>query len=221
MTAKMSGCGNMSAHWVIRRRVAGCLSIVLLAAACATAPRSAPAPRDVVLLLPDEEGKAGVIVVSAGGSERLLTKPRQAVTVAPGAAPGEPFVMTDAEVRAAVGPALEALPQPPVQFVLYFKRNSPDFAGEPPVAIRDVVRTIKERASKDVSVVGHADTMGSEAYNYGLSLARARAVAALLVAEGVDPSTLEIVSHGKDNPLVSTGDQVLEPRNRRVEVTVR
>ncbi len=203
------------------RRTAVCLSTALLTAACATTPHPAPAPRDVVILLPDGEGKAGVIVVSAGGGERLLSKPGQAVTVAPGAAPGEPFVMTDAEVRAAVGPALEALPQPPVKFVLYFKRNSPALAGESPGRIRDVVRTIKERASTEVSVVGHTDTMGDKAYNYRLSLARARAVAALLAAEGVDPSILEIASHGKDNPLVSTGDQVPEPRNRRVEVTVR
>ena len=39
--------------------------------------------------------------------------------------------------------------------------------------------------------------------------------------QGVDPSTLDISSHGKDNPLVPTGDQVSEPRNRRVEITVR
>jgi outer membrane protein OmpA-like peptidoglycan-associated protein len=37
----------------------------------------------------------------------------------------------------------------------------------------------------------------------------------------VDPSIIDITSHGKDNPLIPTGDQVAEPRNRRVEVTVR
>ncbi len=217
----MSGRAAALGHRAIPRRIAGCLSIVLLAAACATVPCPAPAPRDVVVLLPDAEGKAGVIVVSAGGGERLLTEPRQAVTVAPGAVPGEPFVMTDAEVRSVVGPALEALPQPPTQFVLYFKRNSPELTVESRAGIRDVVRIIKERASTDVSVVGHTDTVGDKDYNYRLSLERARAVAALLATEGVNPSILEISSHGKDNPLVSTGDQVPEPRNRRVEVTVR
>jgi outer membrane protein OmpA-like peptidoglycan-associated protein len=63
--------------------------------------------------------------------------------------------------------------------------------------------------------------VGDKSYNYRLSLMRAKAVAALLVAKGLDPSILEITSHGKDNPLVPTGDQVFEPRNRRVEVTVR
>jgi outer membrane protein OmpA-like peptidoglycan-associated protein len=70
-------------------------------------------------------------------------------------------------------------------------------------------------------VVGHTDTVGDKLYNYKLSLKRARALASLLVSKGVDRSILEITSHGKDNPLVPTGDQVSEPRNRRVEVTVR
>lgn len=200
-----------------RGRIAGCLSVVLLAAACATAPPR----RDVVILLPDEDGKTGAVVVSAGGGERLLTEPRQAIEIAPGSAPGEPFVMGEEQVRDVVGPALQALPQPPAQFVLYFKWDSAKLTGESQARIRDVVRAIRERTSTDVSVVGHTDTVGDKPYNYRLSLERARAVAALLEEKGVARSILDIASHGKDNPLVSTGDQVPEPRNRRVEVTVR
>jgi len=73
----------------------------------------------------------------------------------------------------------------------------------------------------DISVGGHTDRVGTRRYNYRLSLERARAVASYLIAEGVDPSILAIDSHGEDNPLISTGDGVSEPRNRRVEVTVR
>ncbi len=220
MTADGGG-GARSLRRPLGRRIAACLSAALLAAGCATTRCPPPAPRDLIVLLPDAEGKPGAIVISAGGSERVLSEPRQAVTVAPGAAPGEPFVMTDDEVRATVGPALDALPQPPARFVLYFRQNAAELSAESAARIPDVVRTIRERASTDVSVVGHTDTTGDRAYNDRLSLERARAVAALLAARGVDPSILEIASHGKDNPLVPTGDQVPEPRNRRVEVTVR
>ncbi len=205
----------------LARRVAGLLSIALILAGCAAAPERAAPSRDVIVLLPDADGKTGAIVVSAGGSERVLTEPRQAVTVAPGRAPSEPFVMTGKEVRDAVGPALEALPLPPARFVLYFKWDSTVLAVESAARLGEIVRTIRERASTDVSVVGHTDTVGGKAYNDGLSLERARAVAARLAAEGVKRSILEISSHGKSNPLIPTGDQVPEPRNRRVEVTVR
>jgi len=203
------------------RGLGGCLAVALLASACATAPPPAAPGGDVVVLLPDAAGKTGAIVVSAGGSERLLTEPRQAVTVAPGAAPGAPFVMTDEEVRRVAGPALEALPQPPARFVLYFDNDSTSLTKQSRARVGEVMRTIRERHSPDVSVVGHTDTVGGKGYNDRLSLRRARAVAALLAAQGVKRSSMEIVSHGKSNPLVPTGDQVPEPRNRCVEVTVR
>jgi len=39
--------------------------------------------------------------------------------------------------------------------------------------------------------------------------------------KGVSPDHIEINYHGEANPLVKTEEGVAEPRNRRVEVTVR
>src|SRR4030067_856239 len=143
------------------RNLAVCIAILLLTAACATTPKAPPpSGQDVFILLPDEQGKTGSIIVSGAGGERLLSEPRQAVTVAPGAAPGEPFVMARAGGRA-------------------------------------------------------------RRYNFRPPLKRARAVAALLAEGGVAPSILSITSHGEDNPLVPTGNEVPEPRNRRVGVPGR
>ncbi len=205
------------------RCLPGFLAALLLCAACASAPPPSPPPppRSVVILLPEDQGKSGTIVVSGAGTERVLAEPMQAVRIAPGSAPGEPFVMPEADVKALVGPAMAALPHAPVQFILYFERDSSALTAESAGRLREIVAAIRERASVDVSVVGHADTLGDRRYNDQLSLKRARAVAELLVAAGVNGSILEIASHGKDNPLVPTGDQVAEPRNRRVEVTVR
>jgi hypothetical protein len=204
----------------VLRRVGACLVGVMLAAACASTAKP-PAGRNTFILLPDEQGKTGAIVVSGAGGERTLSEPRQSVTVVHGSPPGEPFIIPEDEVRTLVGPALSALPPPPIQFILYFRHDSTDLAESSRKDVKEVLRAIRERYPVDVSVTGHTDTVGDKRYNYQLSLRRARAVAALLTAAGVDPSTLDIASHGKDNPLVPTGDQVSEPRNRRVEVTVR
>ncbi len=194
--------------------LAACLAILLVLSACT-------ASRDVIVLLPDDKGETGSIVVSGTEGEQVLSKPRETVSVVSGAAPGEPVVMPPEEVRSLVGPALDALPQPPLQFILYFKHDTAELTRQSQADLKRVLRTIRERKPVDMSVVGHTDTLGSKNYNYRLSLERAEAVAALLIRDGTDPSIIDITSHGKDNPLIPTGDQVSEPRNRRVEVTVR
>jgi outer membrane protein OmpA-like peptidoglycan-associated protein len=204
----------------MRRNLASCFAVLVLLSACAAAQK-APPREATIILLPDDQGKTGSIVVSNPGGEQVLSAPGQAVKVSAGAAPGKPSILPEEEVRAQFGPALRALPAPPIKFILYFHRNSDELTRESLAQLPDVLRRIKERAPVDISVVGHTDTMGEKTYNYQLSLKRARMVAGLLKEKGVDPSILDITSHGKDNPLIPTGDQVHEPRNRRVEVTVR
>jgi outer membrane protein OmpA-like peptidoglycan-associated protein len=209
-------------HTMIRRSFALPILLLLLAAACATPLKPPPtASHDTIVLLPDDKGKTGAIVVSSKGVERRLDRPGQAVTVEAGSPPGLPTVLSDQEVRAVAGPALAALPKPPARFILYFQHDSVTLTPESRALLRKVVETIRERMPVDVSVVGHTDTVGEKGYNYALSLKRAKAVASILLGKGVDPSAVDITSHGKDNPLVPTGDQVHEPRNRRVEITVR
>jgi len=198
------------------------IALLLLAAACATPPKPPPpASRDIIVLLPDDQGKTGAIVVSSEGVERRLDQPGETVTVDAGSPPGLPTVMPAQEVLAMAGPALAALPKPPARFILYFEHDSIGLTGESRALLQKVIETIRDRAPVDISVVGHTDTVGKKKYNDTLSMQRAMAVAAILRGIGVDPSVLDITSHGKDNPLVPTGDQVPEPRNRRVEITVR
>ena len=198
------------------------IALLLLAAACATPPKPPPpASRDTIVLLPDDQGKTGAIVVSSAGVERRLDRPGQTVTVEAGSPPGVPAEIPGPEMLAIAGPALAALPKPPLRFILYFEHDSVNLTPESRALLKNVLEAIRDRAPVDVSVVGHTDTVGKKEYNYALSMKRARTVASILLGKGIDPSVLDITSHGKDNPLVPTGDQVPEPRNRRVEITVR
>ncbi|MFA6147096.1 MAG: OmpA family protein [bacterium] len=207
---------------VTRRAIALSVAVLLLAAACATPPKPAPPrSRDVIILLPDDQGKTGAIVVSSAGVERRLDRPGQTVTVEAGSPPGLPTVTPAQDIPSIAGPALAALPKPPARFILYFEHDSANLTAESRATLQKVLRTIRDRAPIDISVVGHTDTVGKKDYNYALSLKRAMAIASTLRANGVDPSILDITSHGKDNPLIPTRDQVSEPRNRRVEITVR
>lgn len=197
------------------------LSVAVLAGCASSPPKASPRTQDTIVLLPDASGKTGAIVVSGGGQEVRLSETNQAVVVREGSPPGKPFVMEEKELASFAAPALKALPLPPKQFILYFEHNTAVLTGKSRALLANVMKTIKERQPVDISVVGHTDTVGDRGYNLRLSHRRAKAVADLLIEQGVDRSILDVTSHGKENPLIPTGDQIHEPRNRRVEVTVR
>ena len=193
----------------------------------APAPARQPAdparqPAAMVLLLTDPDGSVGRVTVTNEGGSRTLDRAGSHTRIADArTAPTEPAPLSAAEADSHFGAALGAQPAPPLHFILYFRNGSTELTAESREEFPAVVAAIRERASADTSVVGHTDTSGDARKNIELSLARARAVAALLAVQGIDPGTLEITSHGEANLLVPTGDNVPEPRNRRVEVTVR
>ncbi len=188
-------------------------------------PPAAPAAKEpvgLVVLLPDPDGHVGRILVSNPHGSQELSQARAATEIAgPNQAPGAPSEMDQGQITRIFGEALAAQPPLPAHYILYFDPNSTRLTAESRRLLPEVIRAIRERNSTDVSIVGHTDRTGSREYNYRLSLMRAQAVRQLIVDAGIDPSSLEITSHGEENPLIPTPDGVAEPRNRRVEITVR
>ena len=180
------------------------------------------APGNVVVLIPDPDGKVGQVTVNNQGGSQTLSQSGEATFMKDAnTRPEKPVVMPAAEIKQRFGVALAARPAQPVSFLLYFRPNSTELVDNSRALRPEILAAIKERSSVDVSVVGHSDTTGNDAYNLRLSRQRAETVAEWLIAEGVEAKHLEITSHGKRRLLIPTGDNVDEPRNRRVEVTVR
>lgn len=68
-------------------------------------------------------------------------------------------------------------------------------------------------------VFGYTDEVGSEAYNKGLGMRRARAVVNFLVSQGISRSRLQaVVSYGKTRPLIDVPTR--ERKNRRTVTDV-
>lgn len=175
-----------------------------------------------VVLLEDDDGGVGRIAVkSAAGSQALESARQETRVQGPGTRPSAPRILDTQEITRQYGPTLAALPQRPEIFRLYFETGATTLTAESASAIDRIATAIQRRQSVDVRISGHSDRVGSEAYNLRLSLDRAQAVRDLLVGAGVDAATIQISYHGYSLPLVPTPDQVPEPRNRRVEVTVR
>jgi outer membrane protein OmpA-like peptidoglycan-associated protein len=103
-------------------------------------------------------------------------------------------------------------------YLVLFESDSSaiDSAGQE--VIDQILLDTPPSRSVTISVTGHADRAGAEAYNMALSLRRANAVRAALIAGGIPPSIITVAGRGEGQPAVSTPDGVKERANRRVEI---
>ncbi|PKN09752.1 MAG: OmpA family protein [Deltaproteobacteria bacterium HGW-Deltaproteobacteria-8] len=189
------------------------LLFVLVLSACGKS-------KNVVLLLPDPDGHVGSVVVTNAQGSQVLTQAGTATRTAPKAAPTPPEVLSAQEQEELFGPALRALPTRPVRYILYFMSDGVQLTSESKAQLPQVLDTARERQSRDIAVVGHASKAGDEGYNIELSRRRAETVRKLLVKDGLPQEAFEVTSHGSANPLVQSSNPH-EPKNRRVEITIR
>jgi outer membrane protein OmpA-like peptidoglycan-associated protein len=201
--------------------------LALLAAGCArtvqvATPPPAPATRDeTIVLLPGTDGKVGALTITHEGQQRTLDAPYAAARVQQQGALEDGGRLTPQQVQQGFGPALSAQPPRPVRFVLYFLGDSDGFTPESQLEISKISSAIAGHPSPEIVVVGHTDRVGSVTYNDALSLRRAERVRIGLVQMGIRLEQVSVAGRGEREPLVATEDEVAEPRNRRVEITVR
>ena len=72
--------------------------------------------------------------------------------------------------------------------------------------------------TKKVTVEGHTDNIGSDAYNDKLSNKRAKTVSDYFVSKGIDASRLTAVGKGESSPIASNDTEEGRFKNRRVEL---
>lgn len=142
-------------------------------------------------------------------------------TAAPVATPtARPVVASAPPARPVPAPATDA-DAPAVDFNILFASGSADLQPSAVKTLDTLGQALasSELASSRFRIEGHTDTVGSREENQSLSARRAAAVVQYLTSRfHIDPSRLESIGRGQEDLLVKTGDQVNEPRNRRVRV---
>lgn len=172
-----------------------------------------------VVLLEQEDGSVGQVQITTPQGTTVLEHNRDALDMDADA--GQIYTVSDQQIIEDFGPALAASPSRPLSFYLYFEEGTAILTLESSQEIPLIIAAINRHIAADISIVGHTDTVGNDQANARLGLGRANSVAAMFrqAIPGFDKITVE--SHGEMNLLIATPDNTSEPKNRRVEVTVR
>lgn len=188
---------------------------LLLLVGCAKPMRD-----DLYVLMPDQEGKTGVLNVESGGQQAVLDRPYASARVTE---PGRVAAgaVTEQEARQAFGAALEAQPVRPASFILYFLEGRDELTPDSRQLLGRILDEIARRPAPEIVVIGHTDRVGTVPFNDALSLRRAERVRDELVKVGIAADRIRVAGRGEREPLVPTADEVAEARNRRVEINVR
>lgn len=102
-----------------------------------------------------------------------------------------------------------------------FEPGSSELTPESERVLDRLAKLLKKRRDLDpVTLIGHADDVGSDALNDKLSRGRAARVRKALVARGIRASRILVRGAGSREPLSTAGTERARALNRRVEVWV-
>jgi len=163
-----------------------------------------------------------VVVTSAAAAPAPVPAPVPVPEPAPVVAPPPPPVPV---------PAPAPVPEPPKasstkivldDALLHFANDRAELPLEAVDAIRKVAQGLKAYAGQyDLVVTGHTSSLGGAAHNKALSLRRAKAVAAVLEAEGIPAAKISTQGIGPDKPIAENVTRAGQAKNRRVEIEVK
>lgn len=202
---------SLPAALVLAAGVAGCAS---------TGADHAVSPETYVVVIPAEDGHVGAVAVQAG-TERQVLDTAYAAARSHGARPLERSTASAEEVERRFGYARAAKPAAVASFTVNFVLATDRLTTASERKLEEISTSVAARRVADILVVGHTDRQGTEENNLALSQRRAERVRAYLVQHGIREDIVRAVGRGEQEPLFPTEDEVQDPRNRRVEITVR
>jgi len=119
------------------------------------------------------------------------------------------------QAAVAVGPQLAG-----AWYQVYFDTNSSTLDARGQTIAKTVAYVVANAGPTRVTVIGKTDRIGAPPANMALAQRRADAVRDALIAAGVPAANIDTSWTGEGRQEVATANDIAEPRNRVVDVTV-
>ena len=153
-----------------------------------------------------------ILVVIVLGIIWLLW-PKPVEQPAPAKAPVAP-PPTVAKPEPSPAPTPPKAEEPVTATVLFDFDKSAVLAGEAP-KLDELADKVKGRTFERLDVVGHADRIGTTAYNMGLSKRRASAVQAYLAGKGIEAGRMRADARGEEEAVTGDACKGMGPENQK------
>ena len=98
---------------------------------------------------------------------------------------------------------------------VYFGYDSAVLDGNSQATLFRQAAFLKGNPSLTVTIEGHCDERGTREYNLALGERRAVAARDYLLAQGVDPARIRVISYGKERPVAAGSNETSWSKNRR------
>ena len=98
---------------------------------------------------------------------------------------------------------------------VYFGYDSAVLDGNSQATLFRQAAFLKGNPSLTVTIEGHCDERGTREYNLALGERRAAAARDYLLAQGVDPARIRVISYGKERPVAAGSNETSWSKNRR------
>ncbi|HEY6969056.1 MAG TPA: OmpA family protein [Candidatus Angelobacter sp.] len=108
--------------------------------------------------------------------------------------------------------------RPVVETSVHFGFNKANLSSKAKAALDQLIADVPNTKGYIVVVEGDTDSVGSSAYNYGLSERRASAVVQYLSQNSIPPHKIYVIGLGKDKSVESNKTSAGRAKNRRVDV---
>ncbi|MHB1327869.1 MAG: OmpA family protein, partial [Gemmatimonadales bacterium] len=102
-----------------------------------------------------------------------------------------------------------------------FDYDSDRLKPESTPTLEQLHQALEQHPDLAVTIEGHTDAQGDDAYNQKLSDRRANAVVAYLTGRGIAASRLAAVGKGESQPVAGNATEAEREQNRRVVIIKR
>jgi peptidoglycan-associated lipoprotein len=158
----------------------------------------------------------GLLVVAVGACSKKQTTKVET----------EPATETVTETAPPVEEVRETVQETPVTKMpvlndVYFDFDKSTLSAEAKQTLADNATQLKDAGAMAVTIEGHCDERGTNAYNLALGEKRANAAKDYLVSLGVDAGRITTISYGEEKPFDAGHDESAWSKNRRAHFVVK